>query len=33
MAAKQVKTWLDDRAFETLGNMSSDEVRAGLVDS
>lgn len=29
---KQVEIWLDNRAFETLGKMSADEVKAGLVD-
>lgn len=29
---KQVEIWLDNRAFEKLGAMSADEVKAGLVD-
>lgn len=29
---KQVEIWLDNRAFEKLGKMSADEVKAGLVD-
>ena len=29
---KQVEIWLDNRAFDKLGKMSADEVKAGLVD-
>lgn len=29
---KQVEIWIDNRAFEKLGAMSADEVKAGLVD-
>lgn len=29
---KQVEIWLDNRAFDKLGRMSADEVKAGLVD-
>ena len=29
---KQVEIWIDNRAFEKLGSMSADEVKAGLVD-